>query len=586
MIKILFRLSLSGFKYYYLFMSASFLLVSISAKSQNLEQIGSREALTISGGVSANQTFFHSNLAGSSRDPYAYFLNGNINFSIYGLSVPLSFSYSNQSFAYQQPFNQYGISPSYKWATLHLGFRSMNFSKYSLNGHNFLGAGIDLSPTNKLSVSAMYGRLLKAVEYDSTNERNQPAYRRMGYGLKVGYNFNHTNLDLILFKSEDDVSSIEEPPLETEIKPEENLVMGLNGSSVFLGKIVLNYEYANSIITRDVASENKSVSGGNFYQATDFWIENRNSTDYKHAVKLSSAYKESFYMIGLAYERVDPGYTTHGSYYFNNDFENITVNSSVKFLKNKLALNTNLGAQRNNLEDDNLSSTRRFLGSANLNANLSESLTTNLSYSNFQTFVNIRSAIDKLTETDPTINLDTLNFTQISESINISTNYRLGDSESRKHSFAINASFQKAGDQQSYNEDNAGSQFLNLNGSYNIGLPNQNLNASLLVNYNHNENNNMVNQVIGPGINLSKSFRDNQVSSNFGISYNLSYTDNQKTGNLLNLRLSTNYKLYENHNFNLNAIMVGRENNSSANVNEQPSTILDFTANLTYSYSF
>ncbi|MEQ8338575.1 MAG: hypothetical protein RIA62_14560 [Cyclobacteriaceae bacterium] len=47
---------------------------------------------------------------------------------------------SNTSF--QQPFNQYGMSPTYKNVTAHIGFRSMNFSRYSLAGHLFLVPGL------------------------------------------------------------------------------------------------------------------------------------------------------------------------------------------------------------------------------------------------------------------------------------------------------------------------------------------------------------------------------------------------------------------------------------------------------------
>ncbi|MBK6264768.1 hypothetical protein JKA74_06950 [Marivirga sp. S37H4] len=566
------------------------LLQANNGMAQNLDQIGNSQPLKISGGLSVNQTFFQSNLSGNSRDPYALFLNGNLNFSIYGLSVPLSFAYSNQNFTYQQPFNQYGLSPTYKWATLHLGFRSMNFSKYTLGGHMFLGTGIDLAPPGNFRVSAMYGRLRKAVAYDSTQSNNQPSYQRMAYGVKTSYRFAQSTIDFILFKSEDDQFSIEAPPLTTEITPEENLVLGMEGKTLFFKKLVFSYEYANSIITRDKRAEQKQVAGGSFYQATDFWIANKNSTSYHHAVNLKTAYSGSFYMIGLGYERVDPGYITHGSYYFNNDFENITVNSGLKLLKNRLTLNTSLGTQRNNLEEDNLSSTRRFLGSVNTNMAISDKWTTGLNYSNFQTFVNVRSAIEQLTETDPTVNLDTLNFTQISESLNLNSNYRFGSEKEQQHSLSINAAIQRASEEQTYNENNAGSQFLNLNGAYSLSLSEKQLSTSLSVNYSHSESMDITNQIIGPGINVSKSFNDNQIRTTLGASYNLSYADNVRNSEIVNLRLGGNYKLYESHHFNLNAILVSRNNTlgQAANVNNipAPDNIIDFTANLTYSYSF
>src|SRR6187551_476853 len=114
-------------------------------KGQNLESIGKEKPLTVNGGISLNQIFYGSSGIESRRDPYSYFASGNINFNLYGWSVPVSFSLSNQNVTYQQPFNQYGIHPTYKWATAHIGYASMSFSPYTLSGHLFNGIGVALA---------------------------------------------------------------------------------------------------------------------------------------------------------------------------------------------------------------------------------------------------------------------------------------------------------------------------------------------------------------------------------------------------------------------------------------------------------
>src|SRR5690349_18511951 len=93
-------------------------------KGQNLESIGKEKPLSINGGVSLNQVFYGASGIESRRDPYSYFASGNINFSLYGWSVPVSFSFSNQNSSFQQPFNQYSIHPTYKCVTGHLGYNS------------------------------------------------------------------------------------------------------------------------------------------------------------------------------------------------------------------------------------------------------------------------------------------------------------------------------------------------------------------------------------------------------------------------------------------------------------------------------
>src|SRR5688572_9179858 len=138
--------------------------------AQNLEAIGSEPPLHFSGGLSLTQIGYAINGIEARRDPYNYFLSGSITADLYGMSIPMSFMLSNQNNTFQQPFNQFGLTPTYKAFTGHLGYASMTFSPYTLNGHIFLGAGADYKPKgSKFSASAMYGRLQKAVQPDSTD---------------------------------------------------------------------------------------------------------------------------------------------------------------------------------------------------------------------------------------------------------------------------------------------------------------------------------------------------------------------------------------------------------------------------------
>ncbi len=60
--------------------------------SQNLELIGREKPLKVNGGLSINQTLYASSDSIARRDPYNYYITGNLNFSIYGWSIPLSFN--------------------------------------------------------------------------------------------------------------------------------------------------------------------------------------------------------------------------------------------------------------------------------------------------------------------------------------------------------------------------------------------------------------------------------------------------------------------------------------------------------------
>lgn len=208
--------------------------------AQNIESIGKEKPLSISGGVSLSQIFYGVSGIESRRDPYTYFASGNVNFSLYGWSVPVSFSISNQNTSFQQPFNQYSLHPTYKFVTAHIGYASMSYSPYTVSGHIFLGAGIDVVPEGKWKFSGLYGRFLKAVELTSDSTGiNTPAYERMGYGFKASYGSGGNQVDIILFHGEDDINSINPLPDSIEVRPEENIVASIGASKILLKTLFL-----------------------------------------------------------------------------------------------------------------------------------------------------------------------------------------------------------------------------------------------------------------------------------------------------------------------------------------------------------
>ena len=132
-------------------------------------------------------TWSFSRLHAWEQCPYAFYLNGSLNINLWGISMPFSFSLSNTQKSYTQPFNRFKLDPSYKWVHLLIGTNTLEMSKYTLSDHDFCGVGVELTP-DKWNISAMYGRLNKAVEYDPLVANYQTvAFKRMGYAAKVGY---------------------------------------------------------------------------------------------------------------------------------------------------------------------------------------------------------------------------------------------------------------------------------------------------------------------------------------------------------------------------------------------------------------
>lgn len=556
----------------------AFLVIATKSSSQDLETIGKKDAIKINGGVSLNQLFYTAKGIESRRDPYSYFLTGNLNMNIYGVSVPLSFAISNQNRSFQQPFNQFSLHPKYKWATAHIGYSSMTFSPYTLSGHIFRGAGVELTP-GKFNASVMYGRLQKAVEWDTTRN-SKPVFQRDGFGFKTGYRDGNDYIEVSLFHGKDDVNSIAVLPTDDSLLPEENLVMGLSAGKRLFEKFSLTTEFASSAVSRDTRVENGNEREP--FSSVGGLFTSRLSTSYYNAFKSGFSYMGQNYTLGLGYERIAPGYRTHGAYYFNNDLENYTVNASSTLMEGKVNLSANVGIQHDNLDNAKVSTMRRFVGALNVAYAPNEKLALSANYSNFQSFTNVRSQFVNINQLTPYDNLDTLKFTQITQSVNLNANYSLGADANRKQFISGNISVQDAAEQQSQVTQNSGSRFYNLNTSYALSFIPSNM--MIAISYNLSQNKAQATDLVthGPSVSLNKSLMERTLRLTLSTAYNTSVSEGKSINKILNLRTNAAYTIAKKHNLNLGLMMVNR----NSTVITGPSSFTEFTGTLTYSYAF
>jgi len=568
-------------KYFFFFLFA--IGVSNTTTSQELSGLSKKEPFTINGGLSANNVIFYSADSLSSRDPFTYVVSGNLNLTFYDIvHCPVNFTYSNYGENFSNPFNfnQFGTQPSYKWIKTYLGYNSMNFSSYTLSGHQFLGVGIEFTPNDKpFKFSAMYGRFLKAIEEDTLKTSVIPSFARYGFAFKTGYVQNGNEISIILFKAKDNINSLDHLPVKTELKPKENLALSMIIAKKIADRLMLNLEVASTAINSDTRISD-SREPKHIFKATPFLFNNTVTTSYYNAYKASVKYTGESYSLGTTYEWVDPGYETLGSYYFTNDFENITLDGSKRFFKDRLNMNGRFGFQRNDLDNTKLSKSTKIVGNITGSYAASKKLNISTSYSNFTGYTYIRSNFDQINETNPYKNLDTLNFTQINQNISNTISYILGsiDNKEKQQSINFNIGVQKASAEQGNNRV-PGTSFYNGNLSYSLSLiPRQlSLFSSLNVSYNSIPKvDNMV--LIGPTIGGSRSMLEKKLKLLSSLSYNDDISGN--TSNyVIVFRNSGNYTLHENHNFSLLFIVLNRNNNSGKR-------FTDFTLTLGYKYNF
>ena len=327
--------------------------------------------------------------------PFSGRLMAALNFDLLGLNMPLSLAFSNGGVVYNKrlpSYNFVGISPSYKWAKVLIGTRTMDFGKYSFSNHSFTGGGFELTPGN-WNFSAFYGRLRRARIEDFVGlQRVDPFFRRMGYGVKAGYEEGKDKVMFSLFKAWDDGNSIPVPDSSFNFFPSENVIVSMEVSKAISKVINLEINYSNSGFT-----ENRRLIS----KATDIRLSSyigllpRNlSTRTNHAFEAKVNFSLTRATLDLAYERIDPGYRTMGALFFNNDLENVSTGLKLKFFKSKWVINSRFGIQRNNLNGNQANDYGRFIGSIRTNIIASKKLSFTGGFSNFNNVNRRRSFLN------------------------------------------------------------------------------------------------------------------------------------------------------------------------------------------------
>jgi hypothetical protein len=534
-------------KHFYLLgcLSFFFLLLPVSGQSQNIEQLGLKKGVKVSGSVNLNTVGYTIHGTQARRNPFDWFATGNLNLSLFGYAAPFSFSYSNAGRSYSQPFNQLSFAPQYKWVKTYIGYTSMTFSPYTLSGHIFLGGGVELTP-GKWRLAAMYGRLKKPVAFhpvDSTQQYNA-AFRRMGYGLKGGYESNGNTLDISVFCAKDDIQSIPYVLPRSSLSPKQNLALSLGGRKQ-LGRFFVQAEYAFSSLVNDLRAQKSDTTvsrGSNFIRGL---LPETATNRYYDAFNGSTGYAGSWYGLQIKYERIAPEYHTLGAYYFNNDLQNITFSPNVRLLNNTLSLIANAGIQHNNLDKSRTATTRRWVSALNASYAPTERWNFTAGYSNFSTYTNMRP------QTDPFFrnNLDTLNFYQISNTANATVIYQFGPQKHRQ-SLLLGGSYQKAADKAGYAEANSLSDFYSANAAYSYTLSPIQTVLAAGGSYNRSNSPAVSSTYWGPSLNLSRTFLDKTLRSSLSGSYNQSSANGTAASDVWNMRGNISYSPREEKNLN------------------------------------
>jgi len=473
----------------------------------------------ISGGLGINTTYYHSGLNSNLSTPFMYNLYGNLDLDILGIQAPMGLFYSNKNSYYRLPaYHFVGVSPSYKQHTLHLGDRNMSFGPYSFDGMGYTGLGIE-SGLENWKVRAMYGRIRKATLRDAMVHNNlESAYRRMAWGAAIGYTKEDLELELNLFHAADDENSI---PLANpdSIKPQSGTILGVKAAKSF-GPVRVHVDYAYNVYNADKTLAELEGKHSVFGIFPGLQLYN-NATGIYHAVKAGVDLAIVKQVLSLNYERIDPGYISVGTLYFNNDKETISGSLRASIFKNKVNAVISLGGERNNLAHDQINTYHRFVSSLNLSWLIDSKTSTNISFSNFS--FDQKSYISPA----PFIDLDTLVLTQNNLNYGISILRQLGGTDR----LALQLTHNKA---RALNNgiNNPSSEISNTlaNLGYIHNDETHKLSLGASITYTHLSHFSGTNSMYGPTFNLNKKFFTDRLSSSLNTGYFFGKSNENKTG--------------------------------------------------------
>jgi len=549
-------------------------LVSGSLQSQNMEGLSSQKPVLLSGGLTARTIFYDANGIPNRRQPFSYIFTGSPTISIFNsFTIPISFTYSEQDRSFRQPFNQFGMSPYYKWITIHAGYRNINYSQFTLAGHTILGAGIELHP-GIFRFGFITGRFNRATPVDTSSKSFQPfTYSNHGTAAKIGIGKGVDFFEVSMLKAKDDINSVH-PPVDYIgiVTPGENIVVGINGQIKFLKNFTFALEAATSLYTRNLEnstplsdSTNKGIT-----KILRNFISTNSTTERYNAIQTSLLYHEKIFSAKLQYRRVDPDYKTMGAYFFNNDIENITFAPSLNLLKNKFRFGGSIGFQHDNLLKQKQTTSSRVIGSANLSAELNEHFGIDFSYSNYSN-----------TQLRKTILLgNTFRIAQVSENYSFTPRYILA-SEKFVHSVIFSANYNifssvdKTIDNLSDTKSN--NYFLN----YQVTVVPRNLTYTFNLNYTDVKSASYEDGNYGVTLGVNKVLNNSKLTAGWLGSF-LKGLHGKSTGLILNQNVTVNYRINKHHSFGTTISYI---NNKSQQTLITPS-YSEWQADLNYRYVF
>lgn len=280
------------------------------------------------------------------RPTFRFFENFSVSFDLF---------LSTEGSGTRQQINRIAISPDWGWGKVHIGDFNHRFSKYTLNGINIRGGGIEINPGifRFQVIGGQSRRAVVAGPFTSVYAQHFGAVK-IGIGRKNGSFF-----DINIFRAKDDISSVPSNIFivdstgntgkpQVGVSPQENLVVGFNTDlKIIKNMLRLRGEFSGSLFTNDMFASD--LVDKDIPEFVDNYFKIRKSTNLDYAYYGILDFKYDVLNVSLKYETINPGYNSLGLMTITNDKRKYGTNIGLRLFKNLLMLQLTFDAQNDNL---------------------------------------------------------------------------------------------------------------------------------------------------------------------------------------------------------------------------------------------
>lgn len=544
-------------------------MLSVVVRAQNISEIAKSDPLIITGAVGTQNTYRYMSGGASYASPLSNMFYANLNISLYGISMPFSFYYTNDNTSFSYPTFSFNLTPTYKNWIGHFGQSSMQFSNYVMTT-SFNGVGLEYRG-KKLRLGAFYGTLRKAINDDPTDPfARVPQYKRIGWGFTAGYGSGRNTIDLYLLRAYDAPNTIDEG-WRTRISPQENLVVGLKGATAPLRWLSFTANVAASAFSTDATAlkvdNDEAKRWGSIF-------ETKYSSLMRFAGDASMRLNLGGVNAAVTYRYIQPNYISLGTNYMSNNYHALALTAGTMLFK-KISLAASFSGQQDNLSGEQLYTTRGLVYNAHLSTHLGQHFSLALGYNGYTqqqhdgtAHVNDTTRIDRQLHSfslTPSYNVETNIFGHnISASVNYTANLDKNIIAAKKNDIKTKA--------------------LGLNYTLDIKPWEVDVTGS----YSHQETEGYRTKYTSDiiGIDLGRSFlAERNLSVNAGINWVYNHVYRQSKSLSMGGQLSASYTLKKVHAFSASAYI---NKYGDVNMSETRSGLddTDISVSLNYAYTF